>query len=133
MRLAELGCHIHGLGVVPDLSNEYVDAINLRDPTVFPEVCGDDLILDSTAGSFEKGRPVHVLDVGGLRRDPSIDCIVDEVLVAGNTFTLRYSCSCTHLGELFGGGGLGAALVRSAVSSKKNSRVGTGTRNGALT
>jgi steroid delta-isomerase-like uncharacterized protein len=84
------------------VAQDYVDKVNLRDPSLFAEIFTDDLILDSTAGYFEgldQYTFVMSMVFEGL---PDIHYTIEEVFVDGDTFTMRYSYSGTHLGELFG-------------------------------
>ncbi len=96
------GCNPVKRAKVLAVADAYVDIINERDPSLFPEIFDAGLILDSTAGYFEGLEQYTFLMSTVFDALPDIHYTIEEVLVDGNTFTLRYSYSGTHLGELFG-------------------------------
>jgi len=80
----------------------YVAVVNQRDPSLFGFIFSDDIVLDSTAGYFEGLDQYTAVMTGVFMGLPDIEYTVDEILVDGDNFVLRYHYTGTHLGELFG-------------------------------
>lgn len=80
----------------------YVQIFNLRNPALFPIVLSQDVVLDSTVGYFNGLAEVAGVMSAVYAAIPDLTYTIDEILVDGDSFVLRYSYSGTHLGELFG-------------------------------
>lgn len=97
-----LACNPVKRAALKAFAHYYVAVVNQRDPSLFGLIFSDDIILDSTAGYFEGLDQYTAVMSGVFVGLPDIEYTVDEILVDGDNFVLRYSYTGTHLGELFG-------------------------------
>lgn len=97
-----LACNPVKRAALQAFAEYYVALVNHRDPSLFPLIFSEDMILDSTAGywvGLDQYTAVMSAVFVGL---PDIHYQVDDILVDGDNFVLRYTYTGTHLGELFG-------------------------------
>lgn len=97
-----LACNPVKRAALKAFAEYYVALVNHRDPSLFGLVFSNDIVLDSTAGYFEGLDQYTAVMSGVFVGLPDIHYTVDEILVDGDNFVLRYHYTGTHLGELFG-------------------------------
>ncbi|HRE88193.1 MAG TPA: ester cyclase [Myxococcota bacterium] len=97
-----LACNPIKRAALKAFAHYYVAVVNQRDPSLFGLIFSDDIVLDSTAGYFEGLDQYTAVMAGVFIGMPDIDYTIEEILVDGDQFVLRYHYTGTHLGELFG-------------------------------
>lgn len=97
-----LACNPVKRAALTAFAEYYVALVNHRDPSLFGLIFSDDIVLDSTAGYFEGLDQYSAVMTGVFVGLPDIHYTIDEILVDGDNFVLRYHYTGTHLGEIFG-------------------------------
>lgn len=89
------------------IAENYVNVLNEHRLDLFPTLFSEDYLLESTAGTFDGLGAVTGIMSALFDAVPDLQYSIDEILVDGDSFVLRYSYTGTHVGELFGFPGTG--------------------------